>query len=185
MVCPGQRAPTTSRTVGVNEKPTQWTWSIGQNCTSLGKTTMLGQPCERAVRIRMGLPLAPPNSTCKVYLKKSIKTLRERDLGVGGPRAWLCKSCSKHKAQTHPWRTAETESKRNSSSASTNRKKDCVQMSEPRPPPKISLRHDWTKELSSEVARQPEGEVARQPEGEVARHAKVLPTNPTNSQSNS
>ena len=32
----------------------------------------------------------------------------------------------------------------------------------PRPPPKISLRHDWTKELSSKVDRQPEGEVARQ-----------------------
>ena len=32
----------------------------------------------------------------------------------------------------------------------------------PRPPPKISLKHDWTKELGSEVARQPEGEVARQ-----------------------
>ena len=38
----------------------------------------------------------------------------------------------------------------------------------PRPPPKISLRHDWTKELGSKVDRQPEGEVARQPEGEVA-----------------
>ena len=37
MVCPGQRAPTTSRTVGVNEKPTQWCWSMGQNCASLGK----------------------------------------------------------------------------------------------------------------------------------------------------
>ena len=32
----------------------------------------------------------------------------------------------------------------------------------PRLPPKISLRHDWTKELGSEVARQPEGEVVRQ-----------------------
>ena len=32
----------------------------------------------------------------------------------------------------------------------------------PRPPPKISLKHDWTKKLVSEVARQPEGEVARQ-----------------------
>ena len=31
----------------------------------------------------------------------------------------------------------------------------------PRPPPKISLRHDWTKELGSKVARQPEGAVAR------------------------
>ena len=31
-----------------------------------------------------------------------------------------------------------------------------------RPPPKISLRHDWTKESGSKVARQPEGEVARQ-----------------------
>ena len=35
----------------------------------------------------------------------------------------------------------------------------------PRPPPKISLKHDWIKELGSEVARQPEGEVARQAEG--------------------
>ena len=32
----------------------------------------------------------------------------------------------------------------------------------PRPSPKISLRHDWTKELGSEVARQPRGEVSRQ-----------------------
>ena len=44
----------------------------------------------------------------------------------------------------------------------------------PRPPPKISLRHDWTKELGSKVDRQPEGEVARQPEGEVARRAKLF-----------
>ena len=34
----------------------------------------------------------------------------------------------------------------------------------PRPPPKISLQHDWTKELVSKVDRQPEGEVTRQPE---------------------
>ena len=32
----------------------------------------------------------------------------------------------------------------------------------PRPPPKVSLKHDWMKELGSEVARQPEGEVVRQ-----------------------
>ena len=32
----------------------------------------------------------------------------------------------------------------------------------PRPPPKISLKHDWMKELGSEVARHPEGEVVRQ-----------------------
>ena len=45
----------------------------------------------------------------------------------------------------------------------------------PRPPPKISLNHEWTKELGSE-----EGEVARQPEGEVARQAKFFqPTQPT------
>ena len=55
---------------------------------------------------------------------------------------------------------------------------DKVYMS-PRPPPKISLKHDWMKELGSKVARQPEGEVARQPEGEVARQAKfVQPTQP-------
>ena len=50
----------------------------------------------------------------------------------------------------------------------------------PRPPPMISLRHDWKRELGSEVARQPEGEVARQPQGEVARQAKFFqPTQPT------
>ena len=49
----------------------------------------------------------------------------------------------------------------------------------PRPPPKISLKHEWKRELGSEVARQPEGEVARQPEGEVAREAKFFqPTQP-------
>ena len=32
----------------------------------------------------------------------------------------------------------------------------------PRPPPKISLKHEWKRELGSEVARQSEGEVARQ-----------------------
>ena len=31
----------------------------------------------------------------------------------------------------------------------------------PRPPPKISLKHDWKRDLGSKVARQPEGEVAR------------------------
>ena len=57
----------------------------------------------------------------------------------------------------------------------------------PRPPPKISLRHDWTKELGSkvdrqpqeEVARQPRQEVARQPRGEVSQQAKFFqPTQP-------
>ena len=32
----------------------------------------------------------------------------------------------------------------------------------PRPPPKISLKHEWKRELGSEVARQPAGEVAGQ-----------------------
>ena len=41
-----------------------------------------------------------------------------------------------------------------------------------RPPPTISLRHDWSKELGSKVDRQPEGEVARQAKGEVVRQAK-------------
>ena len=57
----------------------------------------------------------------------------------------------------------------------------------PRPPPKISLRHDKTKELGSkvdrqpqeEVARQPREEVAQQPQGEVSRQAKIFqPTQP-------
>ena len=32
----------------------------------------------------------------------------------------------------------------------------------PRPPPKISLKHDWKRELGSEVARQAEGQVVQQ-----------------------
>ena len=49
----------------------------------------------------------------------------------------------------------------------------------PRPPPKISLRHDWTKEVGSKVARQPREEVARQPRREVSRQAKFFqPTQP-------
>ena len=53
----------------------------------------------------------------------------------------------------------------------------------PRPPPKIALRHDWTKEkeevsLGSED-RQPQEEVARRPQEEVARQAKFFqPTQP-------
>ena len=49
-----------------------------------------------------------------------------------------------------------------------------------RPPPKISLRHDWTKELGAKVDRQPREEIARQPRGEVSRQAKFFqPTQPT------
>ena len=44
----------------------------------------------------------------------------------------------------------------------------------PLPPPKISLRHEWTKELGSKVVRQPEGETVRQPEGEVVRQNKFF-----------
>ena len=32
----------------------------------------------------------------------------------------------------------------------------------PRPPPKISLKHDWMKEFGSEVAQRPDGEVVQQ-----------------------
>ena len=49
----------------------------------------------------------------------------------------------------------------------------------PRPPPEISLKHQWTRELGSKVARQPKGETARQPLD------KQNSSNPTNSKSNS
>ena len=44
----------------------------------------------------------------------------------------------------------------------------------PRPPPKISLRHDWTRgevPLGSTVDQQPEGKVVRQSRGELSRQA--------------
>ena len=53
----------------------------------------------------------------------------------------------------------------------------------PRPPSKISLRHDWTKELGSKVDRQPQEEVAREPReevGEVSRQAKFFQPTKTN-----
>ena len=43
----------------------------------------------------------------------------------------------------------------------------------PRPPPKISLRNDWTKELGSKVVRQPEGEVVRQ--AKIFQPTKLIP----------
>ena len=50
----------------------------------------------------------------------------------------------------------------------------------PQLPPKISLRHDWTRELGSKVDRQPEGQAARQPEGEIVRQTKFFQsTQPT------
>ena len=52
----------------------------------------------------------------------------------------------------------------------------------PRPPPKISLRHDWARgevPLGSTVDQQPEGEVVRQSQEEIARRAKFFqPTQP-------
>ena len=52
----------------------------------------------------------------------------------------------------------------------------------PRPPPKISLRHDWASgevPLGSTVDQQSEGEVVRQSQEEVARRAKSFqPTQP-------
>ena len=52
----------------------------------------------------------------------------------------------------------------------------------PRPPPKISLRHDWTRgeiPLGSTVDQQPEGKVVRRLRGEVSRQATFSqPTQP-------
>ena len=48
----------------------------------------------------------------------------------------------------------------------------------PRPPPKISLRHDWTKELVSTVDQQPEGKVVQQSRGEVQHATFSPPTQP-------
>ena len=53
-----------------------------------------------------------------------------------------------------------------------------VRMS-PRPSPKISLRHEWTRELGSKVVQQPEEEAARQPEGEVVRQTKFFQSTQT------
>ena len=45
----------------------------------------------------------------------------------------------------------------------------------PRPPPKISLKQDWMKELGSEVARQPEGQVVQQYKSSQSNQTKSKP----------
>ena len=44
-----------------------------------------------------------------------------------------------------------------------------------RPPPKISLKHDWMRELGSEVARPPEGEVVQQSKSSQSRQPNPNP----------
>ena len=61
---------------------------------------------------------------------------------------------------------------------------DKVYMS-PRLPPKISLKHEWTQELGSKVARQPEGESSSTTRRGSCSTSKIFPTNPSNSKSNS
>ena len=54
------------------------------------------------------------------------------------------------------------------------------------PPPKISLRHDWTRgkiQLGSTVDQQPEGKVVRQSRGEVQNATFFQLTQPTQNQS--
>ena len=48
----------------------------------------------------------------------------------------------------------------------------------PRLPPKISLKHEWTRELGQKVDREPEGEGARQPEGEGCSTSKNFSNQP-------
>ena len=45
----------------------------------------------------------------------------------------------------------------------------------PRLPPKISLKHDWKRELVSEVARQPEGEVVQPPKSSQSNQPNPNP----------
>ena len=45
----------------------------------------------------------------------------------------------------------------------------------PRPPPKISLKHDWMKEWGPEIARQPEGEVVQQSKSSQSNQPKPNP----------
>ena len=65
----------------VKEKPTQWSRSVGQSRTRLRKNDEPDQHCARAVRIRMGLPLASPNSTSKVY-QRARPRLRGKKISV-------------------------------------------------------------------------------------------------------
>ena len=45
----------------------------------------------------------------------------------------------------------------------------------PRPPPKISLKHDWMKEFGSEVAQRPDGEVVQQSKSSQSSQLNLSP----------
>ena len=99
------------------------------------KTTMLDQTHERYAHEWAY------HSHCRTPLAKLTSKINQDFAGKisvwAGPRAWLCKSCSKHGAQSHPRLVGRSPREprrpiRNGkvSSASTNRKKDCAKMSE-------------------------------------------------------
>ena len=52
----------------------------------------------------------------------------------------------------------------------------------PRPPPKISLKHVWMKELGSEVVRQPEGQVVQQSKSSKSNQPNPNPDHDTTGQ---
>ena len=98
----------------------QWCRSVDQSRTGLSKNTMLDQPYERAVRLRMGLPLAPPNSTCKVY-QRNQSILCGKEITVWADHAHGCAKAARNTGTTisvtcgkESSRTVETESTRNS-----------------------------------------------------------------------
>ena len=45
----------------------------------------------------------------------------------------------------------------------------------PRPPPKISLKHDWMKELNSEVVQRPDGQVVQRSESSQSNQPNPNP----------
>ena len=100
MVCPGQRAPTTSCIVGFNEKPTHWSRNVGQSCTRLRKTTMLDQPHGRAVRIRTGFATCTSELHLQSLPKKPIKTLRE-EISAWADHAHACAKAARNTGHNH------------------------------------------------------------------------------------
>ena len=122
---------------------------------------------EWAYHSRRRTPLA------KFLPQHSIKTLRERDLGVGGPRAWLCKSCSKHWA--HPRLVGPSRNGTVRQRVRTGKKTACRCPSDPRRGGTSDiLRHSGIKPMDNGNARgsreRKQRTTARRQSGESSRN---------------
>ena len=97
MVCPGQRAPTTSRTSTRNQHSRAGAWVKAAPASE--KTQCWTNPVKRQHAHGWALPLAPPNSTCKVYLNQP--RLCGKEISVWADHEHGCAKAARNMEHNH------------------------------------------------------------------------------------